>query len=187
MIREDTGPQRPMQVTQPPALTCCMLSSLSQAVHFPLALAANFFFLERGFIASKTSISSPCSYHTKNRDPVVQHVSRTPRSNTPYRLICPVSSPVDLPLFPASSGQRGRTYLLTFLLGDQVLHNDIGHAIPVGVAVLVEPMDCAENQLVEGNGAILAAHHLRRTSLSVLSPLWRQTCLSGTNVSDLTG
>lgn len=43
---------------------------------------------------------------------------------------------------------------------DQVLHDDISHAIPVGIPVLVEPMDCAENKLVEGNGAILAAYHL---------------------------
>ena len=103
---ENTGPQRPMQVPQCPALTCYMLPSLSQAVHFPLVLAAKFFFFgERGFIASKTSISSPRSHHTKEQDPAVQHVSRTPRSNTPCRLMCPVGSPVNLPPFPASGGR----------------------------------------------------------------------------------
>lgn len=88
---------------------------------------------------------------------------------------------------PRHLAAEGPCLPLTFLLGDQVLHDDVGHAIPVGVAVLVEPVDCAENQLVEGDGAILAAHHLQRTSLSVLSPLWRQTCLLRTNVSGLTG
>lgn len=48
VIGEDTGPQRPTtQAPQPPALTCYMLPSLSQAVHFPLVLAAIFFFFGR--------------------------------------------------------------------------------------------------------------------------------------------
>lgn len=42
-----------------------------------------------------------------------------------------------------------------------MLHDDISHAIPVGIPVLVEPMDSTKNKLVEGNGAILAAYHLQ--------------------------
>lgn len=186
MIREDTGPQRPMQVTQPPALTCCMLSSLSQAVHFPLALAANFFFGKRVHCFKDINILSMLPPHKRARPS-----GPTRAQNTKEQHALPSHLPCEQPCRPAPLPSiwwaEGPYPPLTFLLGDQVLHNDISHAIPVGVAVLVEPVDCAENQLVEGNGAILAAHHLRRTSLSVLSPLWRQTCLSGTNVSDLTG
>lgn len=42
-----------------------------------------------------------------------------------------------------------------------MLHDDISHAIPVGIPVLVEPMDSTENKLVKGNGAILAAYDLQ--------------------------
>lgn len=49
---------------------------------------------------------------------------------------------------------------LTFLLSDEVLHNDVSHAVPVGISVLIEPMDCAEYQVVESDGAILATGHL---------------------------
>lgn len=64
---------------------------------------------------------------------------------------------------PLPKGWRAEgPYLpFTFLLGDQVLHDDISHAIPVSIPVLVEPMDSTENKLVEGNGAILAAYHLQ--------------------------
>lgn len=49
----------------------------------------------------------------------------------------------------------------TFLLSDEVLDNDISHAISVGVAVLIETVHCAENQLEEGYSAILTTHHLK--------------------------
>lgn len=55
----------------------------------------------------------------------------------------------------------------TFLLRDQVLHNDICHAVPIGIPILVEAVDCAEDKLVEGNGAVLAADHLQRRELSI--------------------
>lgn len=45
----------------------------------------------------------------------------------------------------------------TFLLGDEVLHDDVGHTVPVGVAVLVQAMNRAEDELEEGDGAVLTA------------------------------
>lgn len=56
---------------------------------------------------------------------------------------------------------------LTFLLCDEVLHDDVCHAVPVGIPIFVEPMDCAEDELVEGDGAILAADHLCTGELSI--------------------
>lgn len=77
----------------------------------------------------------------------------------PFHLLCQrPSQPNPLPSVWRAEG----LYLpFTFLLSDQVLHNDISHAIPVRIPILVEPMDSAENKLVEGNGAILAAYHLQ--------------------------
>lgn len=49
---------------------------------------------------------------------------------------------------------------ITLLLRDEVLDNNIGHAVPVGVAILIEAMDSAENQLVEGDCSILTPHCL---------------------------
>lgn len=46
-----------------------------------------------------------------------------------------------------------------------MLHDDICHAVSVGIPILVESVDCAEDELVEGNGAILAADHLYRREL----------------------
>jgi hypothetical protein len=78
---------------------------------------------------------------------------------------------------------------LTFLLGNQVLHNDISHAVPIGITVLVKPMDCVEDQLVEANGAILAAYCLQGRGLSI--HLCGDTDLpfhlSAANTSALTG
>lgn len=48
----------------------------------------------------------------------------------------------------------------TFLLSDEVLDNDISHVVSIGVAILVEAVNCAEDNLVAGNGPILAAQHL---------------------------
>lgn len=64
------------------------------------------------------------------------------------------------PLQSQFSSCRSKT--LTFLLCDEVLDNDVGHAVSVGVAVLVEAVNRAENQPVAGDGPILAAQHLDR-------------------------
>lgn len=42
-----------------------------------------------------------------------------------------------------------------------MLHNDISHAVPIGITVLVEPVNRAEDELIEGNSAVLAAHYLQ--------------------------
>lgn len=48
----------------------------------------------------------------------------------------------------------------TFLLSDEVLDNDISHAVSISIAILVEAMNCTEDKLVAGDGPILAAQHL---------------------------
>lgn len=48
----------------------------------------------------------------------------------------------------------------TFLFSDEVLDNDISHAVSVGIAILVEAVNCTEDKLVAGNSPILAAQHL---------------------------
>ncbi len=48
-------------------------------------------------------------------------------------------------------------FLVTFLLSDEVLDDDVGHAVSVGVAVLIQAVDRAEDQLEEGDGAVLTA------------------------------
>lgn len=48
----------------------------------------------------------------------------------------------------------------TFLLSDEVLDNDISHIVSIGVAIFVEAVNCTEDNLVAGNGPILAAQHL---------------------------
>jgi len=48
----------------------------------------------------------------------------------------------------------------TFLLRDEVLHDDVGHAVSVRVAVFVEAVHCTEDELVAGDGPVLAAQHL---------------------------
>lgn len=57
--------------------------------------------------------------------------------------------------------RRTGSYRSTFLLGDEVLDDDISHAVSVGVAVLIQPVHCAENQLEERYSAILTTHNLR--------------------------
>lgn len=49
---------------------------------------------------------------------------------------------------------------ITFVFRDEVLDNNISHVVPVGVAIFVEAMDSAENQLVEGDGSILTPYCL---------------------------
>lgn len=46
---------------------------------------------------------------------------------------------------------------LTLLLSDEVLYDDVGHAVSVGIAVLIQAMNRAEDQLEEGDGAVLTA------------------------------
>lgn len=48
----------------------------------------------------------------------------------------------------------------TFLFSDEVLDNDISHAVSVSIAILVEAVNCTEDKLVAGDGPILAAQHL---------------------------
>mmetsp|Transcript_26127 Transcript_26127/g.60323 ORF Transcript_26127/g.60323 Transcript_26127/m.60323 type:complete len:444 (-) Transcript_26127:487-1818(-) len=44
------------------------------------------------------------------------------------------------------------------LFSDQMLDNDIGHEVSVGITVLVQPVHGAEHQLVHGKGAVIASH-----------------------------
>lgn len=62
------------------------------------------------------------------------------------------------PLQTQFSSCKSKT--LTFLLCDEVLDDDVRHAVSVGIAVLVEAVNRAENKLVAGDGPILAAQHL---------------------------
>lgn len=62
--------------------------------------------------------------------------------------------PVQKPI----SSCKSKTF--TFLFGDEVLDDDVCHAVSVGVAILVEAVNRAENKLVAGDGPILAAQHL---------------------------
>lgn len=48
----------------------------------------------------------------------------------------------------------------TFLFSNEVLDNDISHAVSVCIAILVEAVNCAEDKLVAGDCPILAAQHL---------------------------
>ena len=48
----------------------------------------------------------------------------------------------------------------TFLLSDEVLDDDVSHAVSISITILVEAMNSAEGKLVAGNGPILAAQHL---------------------------
>lgn len=46
------------------------------------------------------------------------------------------------------------------MFSDEVLDNDISHAVSISIAILVEAVNCAEDELVAGDGPILAAQHL---------------------------
>jgi len=52
------------------------------------------------------------------------------------------------------------TYAVTFLFRDEVLDNNISHAVSVSIAIFVKAMNSAENQLIKGYCSILAAHCL---------------------------
>ena len=47
-----------------------------------------------------------------------------------------------------------------FLVGDEVLDDDVSHVLPVGIALPVEAVHSAEDELVVGNGTVLATHRL---------------------------
>lgn len=49
---------------------------------------------------------------------------------------------------------------ITFLLSDEVLDNNIGHAVSVSIAIFIKAMNSAENQLIEGYCSILASYCL---------------------------
>lgn len=44
-----------------------------------------------------------------------------------------------------------------------MLNDDVGHVVPVGVAVLVQAVHGAEHQLVVGQGSVLTPHRLHNT------------------------
>ena len=54
--------------------------------------------------------------------------------------------------------------LATFLIGDEMLYDYVGHVVSEGIPVLVQTVYCAEDQLVEGYSSILTAHRLAITS-----------------------
>lgn len=99
------------------------------------------------------------------------------QENRPHRMVpCLESNPqpsrFEAAVLTANCGGRGgrgalqtqfsscKSKTLTFLLCDEVLDNDIRHAVSVGIAILVEAVNRAENKLVAGDGPILAAQHL---------------------------
>lgn len=54
----------------------------------------------------------------------------------------------------------------TFFLSDEVLDNDVSHAVSISIAILVEAVNRTEDKLVAGDGPILAAQHLDRRQQS---------------------
>lgn len=109
VIGEDTGPQRPTtQVPQPPALTCYMLPSLSQAVHFPLVLAAIFFFFlgERVYCFKDIYILSTLPPHKTARPSGPTCVQNTKEQHAlPSHVPC--EQPCKPAPLPSIRGQRG--------------------------------------------------------------------------------
>ena len=53
---------------------------------------------------------------------------------------------------------------LTFLVCDEVLYDDVGHVVSVGVPVFVQPVYCAEDELVVGYRTVLTANSLRENN-----------------------
>ena len=54
----------------------------------------------------------------------------------------------------------------TFVVGDEVLNNDISHVIPVRITVFEETVHRAEEQLVVRDRPVLATHRLNKTNNS---------------------
>lgn len=61
---------------------------------------------------------------------------------------------------PASLKWSCMTRCFTFLVRDQMLDNDIGHVVSVGVPVLVQTVDSTEYQLIVRDRPVLAPHCL---------------------------
>lgn len=53
----------------------------------------------------------------------------------------------------------------TFFFSDEVLDNDISHAVSISVAILVEAVNCIEDKLIAGDGPVLAAQHLEEITM----------------------
>lgn len=49
---------------------------------------------------------------------------------------------------------------ITFLFSDEVLDNNISHAVSVSIAIFIKAMNSAENQLIKGYCSILASYCL---------------------------
>ena len=49
----------------------------------------------------------------------------------------------------------------TFLFCYEVLYDDVGHVVAEGVAVFIEAMDGAEDELVVGDSTVLTSHRLK--------------------------
>lgn len=69
----------------------------------------------------------------------------------------------------------------TFFFSDEMLDNDISHAVSIRIAILVEAVNCIEDKLVAGDGPILAAQHLEEITMKsyILLPPLRKECESG--------
>ena len=52
----------------------------------------------------------------------------------------------------------------TFLVCDEVLYDDVGHVVPVGITVLVQAVHRAEDQLVVRDRTVLTPHSLHKYS-----------------------
>lgn len=52
------------------------------------------------------------------------------------------------------------TRCFTFLVRDQMLDNDVGHVVSVGVPILVQTVDSTEYQLIVRDRPVLASHRL---------------------------
>lgn len=87
--------------------------------------------------------------------PATQISGNAPKTNsTEHTMGGREGSTITKPIFQLQSKT------LTFLLCDEVLDDDVRHAVSVGIAILVEAVNRAENKLVAGDGPILAAQHL---------------------------
>ena len=53
---------------------------------------------------------------------------------------------------------------LTFLVCDEMLYDDVGHVVSVGVPVFVQPVYRAEDELVVGYRTVLTANSLRENN-----------------------
>lgn len=53
------------------------------------------------------------------------------------------------------------------MLCDQMLDDDVSHAVPISIAILVEAVNCTESKLIASNGPILTAQHLDKKDNNV--------------------